>query len=495
MPDPIYIEVDNVTCRLFNGTNTILKEINEICSYFVNGYKYSEAYRRRLWDGKKHRFSLTTKKFPTGLLYRVKKTLEQNNFPYQIVDVRPKPRLSLTTVAQRLEKYDIYPRPYQFSGIEKGLQNHNMMFWWPTASGKTILFGGLIIAYNTTTLILVSRKDLLSQHVKFLRTNTNLSIGAIGDGIWQPAQITVALTQSLWLKRNENAKSKKELLKFLQGINYLIIDEAHHGDAKTYRKPADDCKNSYVRHGFSGTPYSLTADDIELESITGPVLSKVSIGYLIKHGYLSIPVITMNSYDTTEFDHPSWQTVYSRCIVNCKERNNIGCEIIKQRYNDDLLVLVTVQYVKHGYRLVEMLKTHYGIPHREIAYLSGSDEQFYRDKVKKEFIDGKIRVVIVTNIWNEGVDIPTANALVKMDGGGGRDVYDEKGVRSTIQQLGRVLRKEKPPGMKDVDTKTPQYAYVDDFVDAHNLWLHRHSINRLKTYEIEKEFKIQHRSW
>lgn len=493
MSKPIVIEVNNVEGRVFNGTTKALNAIDKALSYFQEGFQWTPQFKRRAWDGRVHKFRKGTKKFPTGLLPRLTKALDKEGFVYKVMDMREPPRRSISEIADHLEYYKLNPRPYQLRGIEVGMKNHNMMFWWPTASGKTVLFGGLVLAYDLPTLILVNRTDLVEQHIKFLKRNTGMEIGGIYSGIYRPKHVTVATVQTLWAMRK---KDRKLLKKFLSTIEYVLVDEAHHGEAKTFRKPVEDCVNASVRHGFSGTPYSLTSDDIELESVTGPVLSKVTMSYLIKRGYLSIPVITIHEFkDNIEVNSMHWNTVYRQGIVENSFRNKIGCVITEDRYNNDMQILITVRSKKHGFIINEMLTKRFGINNKEIVYLSGSDPQHVRDAVKKKFIDRDVRIIIVTSIWNEGIDVPNANALIKLDGGGGNTVRDNRGVRTTIQQVGRVLRKEKENENRDVNVSIKQYSFVDDIYDTCHNWLEKHSRNRVNTYNIEPEFKVGFTSW
>lgn len=488
MPTHTIIKTENVKSKVFNADSKVLKLIDKELSYFVEGYFWSPLYRGNMWDGKRHKFSRATNQFPTGLLPRVTNLLKTQKIPHRVIDLRPKAKLDIKAIVDRMDDYGIILRDYQLKGIMSGLDNRNMLFWWPTASGKTILFGGLITAYDLPTLILVNRTDLVGQHKKFLTENTPFEVGTIGGGMWDPKQITIATTQSLWSARSSN---KRQLKKLLEGIGYLILDEAHHGEAKTFKKPADDCKNAIIRHGFSGTPYSLSTDDLELESVTGPVLHKISVSDLIGDGYLSIPIVTMNHYKSKEVDDNTWTQVYRHGITMLEERNRLATAIINDRFEDGLSILVTVREKKHGYLIKDELLKTYAVSSRDISYLSGKDEQSVRDKTKKSFMDGHIKILIVTSIWNEGIDVPNANCLVKLDGGGGKDVEDEKGVRTVFQQVGRVLRKTKANGSYDVDTSTPQYCYIDDFWDTSHKWLTKHSQNRLDTYRIEPAFDVR----
>ncbi len=177
----IIIKVENTLCQVFNADSDLLKTIDLSLSYFAENYYWSTPFRSGVWDGKRHKFSIAKQTFPTGLLVRVEDVLKISNSSYKIIDLRPKPKHDMSEILNRVDDYGIVLRDYQIKGIIKGLDNHNMMFWWPTASGKTILFGGLIMAYGLPTLIMVNRKDLVSQHVKFLEEFTSLDIGIIVD--------------------------------------------------------------------------------------------------------------------------------------------------------------------------------------------------------------------------------------------------------------------------------------------------------------------------
>lgn len=490
----IVIEVDNVKCRFFNGRTHEINAVDNALSYYKEGYQWTPQYRLKQWDGKVHKFSKAKKTFPTGLLSRVIETLDFLGSKYKVIDTRPKASLNIDEVADRLIEYNIIPRPYQIRGIEKGLQKPNMMFWWPTASGKTVLFGGLIIAYNLPTLVLVNRKDLVQQHMEFLKNNTNLPVGYIMEGEWKPDRITIATTQALWAVRQRSRTSKTFLKNFLSEFGYVIIDEAHHGEAKTFNTPVSECVNATIRHGFSGTPYSLTNDDMELECVTGPVMSRVTMSYLIKKGYLSIPKIRINHYnDRLLLNSSDWHQIYRDGIVDNKVRNDILSELAMHHYNKGRSILITVRQKRHGRDIAQRLRDMKGVSFKDIDYLQGADPQWRRDQVKAKFIKGEVNILIVTAIWNEGVDVPDANVLIKADAGGGGIVEDDRGVRTTLQQVGRVLRKSKTdPDALDVDTTVPQYAYVEDFYDESHQWLLKHSQNRIETFKIEPQFQVEH---
>ena len=47
------------------------QELNEFFSFYVPGYKFMPAYRRRVWDGKIRLFDQRSGELPAGLVYHL----------------------------------------------------------------------------------------------------------------------------------------------------------------------------------------------------------------------------------------------------------------------------------------------------------------------------------------------------------------------------------------------------------------------------------------
>ena len=56
------------------------KIVDQFTSAHVSGYEWTAAYRAHRWDGKKHFFSKTRARFPTGLILVVRTALENAGF-------------------------------------------------------------------------------------------------------------------------------------------------------------------------------------------------------------------------------------------------------------------------------------------------------------------------------------------------------------------------------------------------------------------------------
>ena len=117
-----------------------------------------------------------------------------------------------------------------------------------TAFGKTVVAAALVAHRARNTLILVHRRELLTQWVERLRTFLNVDpnqIGVIGGGKRKPTGVVdVALIQSL--VRNG------QVADIVAGYGHVIVDECHHLSAASFELVARRSKARYVL-GLSAT--------------------------------------------------------------------------------------------------------------------------------------------------------------------------------------------------------------------------------------------------
>lgn len=106
---------------------------------------------------------------------------------------------------------------------------NRQMIVLPTGAGKTVIFSELIKEKNLKTLVIAHRIELLEQaEDKIKRAAPHIETGIFcGDKKCHDKQVTIASIQS--------AYNHLDLLK-AENYELLIIDEAHHAAAPTYRK-------------------------------------------------------------------------------------------------------------------------------------------------------------------------------------------------------------------------------------------------------------------
>jgi len=509
--DNINIVVGNVWSRL-NGDldRKIINKIDDKLSYFVQGAWFSKLYKDGIWDGYIRLFNKRTHIFPTGFLGDTEKILKNSNKKFSVVDKREKIKHN-SNVFEKVftSNTNIIPRSYQKKAIISIAKNPCGVITIPTGTGKTIIINYSIKLIDISSnkkrkhLIITHGTSLLSQLKEEIEKFQKEEVGYIAEGIWNEKRITVASVDLLFnflqnpyrlrktkikkTKReiNDKVKSKKELLEktenFLLSIDALYCDEAHHSPAKTFKTVINKISNASFRLGFTATYNRKGENEINLKSVTGKILYKKSISWMINKGYLAKPTIILIEYkgkDIKEQDH--WSKDYSAGISANESRNIMLTKIVEKCINKNLSSVVFVVKKEHGDNILNLLNNKYN---DKIEYLTGKDPQdAVRKPVMKSFVKGDIRSILCTRIFNEGIDFPQANCGIRC----GAQEYSG----GIIQQLGRILRKVKSNLSKDIDRKEIQRVFWFDILDAHSRIFAKHTLNRIRTYESEKEFEV-----
>jgi superfamily II DNA or RNA helicase len=140
-----------------------------------------------------------------------------------------------------------------------------------TAFGKTVVAAAMIAHRQRSVLVLVHRKELLTQWVErlkqFLSTNAD-QIGVIGGGKRKPTGcVDVAVIQSL--------VRKGEVSDLISGYGHLIVDECHHLSASSFELVARRSKARYVL-GLSATVTRKDGHHPIIHMQCGPVRHRVN---------------------------------------------------------------------------------------------------------------------------------------------------------------------------------------------------------------------------
>src|SRR5437899_9397123 len=126
------------------------------------------------------------------------------------------------------------PRPYQHEAVAallaaaaRGVQRPLLVL--PTGTGKTIIFALLVQRHGGRALILAHRDELIQQAVDKLHlVDPTLPLGVVQaahDELTAPT--VVASVQTL--------SRRPRLVRLVPDFQTIVIDEAHHAPAPTYR--------------------------------------------------------------------------------------------------------------------------------------------------------------------------------------------------------------------------------------------------------------------
>ena len=182
-------------------------------------------------------------------------------------------------------------RPRQKTFVERSVraldQHGNTLSVAPTGAGKTIMLSGVIGRMlggnHAKAAVLAHRDELTAQNVlKFAKVNPAISTSIVDSRTksWR-GRTTFAMVPTLARLAN---------LDGMPALDLLVIDEAHHVAADSYRRIIDKARarNPDLRvFGVTATPNR--GDKKGLRPVFSNVADQISIGELIGEGHLVPP--------------------------------------------------------------------------------------------------------------------------------------------------------------------------------------------------------------
>jgi ATP-dependent helicase IRC3 len=148
---------------------------------------------------------------------------------------------SMEAVAQPPTTLRLTPRPYQYEAVAallaataRGVQRPLLVL--PTGTGKTIVFALLVQRRRGRSLILAHRDELIQQAVAKLHlVDPTLALGVVqAERDEHTAPVVVASVQTL--------SRRTRLTRLVPDFQTIVIDEAHHAPAPTYRRILEYCR-------------------------------------------------------------------------------------------------------------------------------------------------------------------------------------------------------------------------------------------------------------
>lgn len=481
----VEIIINGTSCKLIDDSipTRVLQKLDLELSYKIEGAEFSEAYKSRGWDGTKHLLSKKLE-FPYGLLDRVKDFLKVYDIEYTIKDNRDifKPRP--IDISERLKELKKIPYDYQIKAASIVLEKDCGIIRMATGAGKSIVCCMMIANLGRNANVYVIGKDLLYQlHSLLKQVFVNIKVGIIGDGLCEIGDInvisifTAGICCGIDKKKiinddfdGENIvpENKHQFIReALKKAKVHILDECQVVTAETINIIHKNINAAYI-YGMSATPYRGDNSSILIsESILGRNIVDISASYLIERGFLVQPVIKFIDVPKYKGVLPkTYQQIYTTYIVENKVRNDLIIEHAKDLVAKGYKTLILFDKIAHGDLLYDALKDQ--IP---CSLLSGKDSNEQRNIIKKDIETGTIKCIIVSRIFEVGVDIPCINGLILAS--------PTKSKIKVCQKIGRVIRK----------FEGKSFAAVIDFKDSAK-YFKLHSEERKKIYELEPKFKI-----
>jgi superfamily II DNA or RNA helicase len=319
-----------------------------------------------------------------------------------------------------------------------------------TGAGKTVTAITDAQQVGGRTLWLVHRRDLVTQTQReFQRLWPEAETGRYFGGTHETeADNLVAAIQSVADRLDEFGPTE---------FSYLVIDEAHHAAADTYRRILEYFQPRFLL-GLTAT--AERADSQDLLELFRDCAHRLTLQEAVEQGEL-VPIRCVRVKTNVDLSRVRYNQVqYNRRDIEeaiaIPARDRLIVDTYLQHVPNRKAVAFAVN-VRHGEALAEEFRRS-GVPAQSV---SGRMPNREREETLRAFHDGQVRVLCACDILNERWDCPDIVVLLMARPTLSRVIY--------LQQLGRGTRKA--PGK--------ECLIVFDFVDnagRYNQSLNAHRI-------------------
>ncbi len=378
---------------------------------------------------------------PRGYAHQLIKLAETQQFSIDWKDLRTSHPNTIITDS------DFTLRDYQGKAKDAFIKREQGVLVIPCGGGKTIIAMSIMEKLKEPTLIIVHTIDLLNQWVDNLKEKLGIeNIGIISGSNNTLENVTVATIQSL--------RNHPNLTQLSTDFGMVILDEAHHVPADTFRKVLNQFQSKY-RLGLSATPNRADGLTDILYHTIGRKVFEVDYPYLIDNGFLIKPTYKVIR---TGFDfNPQKQTPSGRLIldwhrmakylISLKTRNELIYSMVFKTHKRGELALILSGRVDHLKMMHGILKKKY-----RCAILIGATKKKDRIEILNQARKGELDILFSANVSDEGLDMPNLKRVYL--------TFPNKSESKVIQRIGRILR---PYPDK---TSAEVYDFVDDKVPA-----------------------------
>lgn len=324
------------------------------------------------------------------------------------------------------------------------------LLYHATGTGKTVTAVSDAKVLGERTLFVAHTKELITQAKETFEeiwedTNTGMYVAEEKN---KDAYVVCGSIQSI----TQNIEEFRP-----DDFGYIIIDEAHHGTANTYRKVLSHFKPKFTL-GLTATPDRTDGED--LLEIFQNIAHKLDLETAVKLGEL-VPIRCIRVKTNVDISNVrisgikyNSQDLESKLFV--PERNKIIADTYME-FAKDKKTVVFCASVAHAREIADLFKAN----DVKAEAVSGGMNNHQRKKIIEEYEDGDINVLCACDLLNEGWDSPNTEVIFMARPTMSKTLY--------MQQLGR--------GMRISEGK--EYLMVFDFIDNANLFNMPYSLHRM----------------
>ena len=442
----LYLVANSRQVFLEIKANPQAKKLLEPCDYSPEGI---EKPAELTDDEKKYCFQLkltdrgTIKQILLNALWPVKDEV-------QLEDGEPL-KLSLNSTTKNGKPFEI--RNYQKEAANALIGNRGPGTGFgtivlPCGAGKTIVGITIMDLLKTSTLIITTNISAVHQWIQELKDKTNLKADQIAEYTGENkslAPVTVATYQILTWRPEKDGPYPHFSIFTKRKWGLIIYDEVHMLPAPVFRVVAE--VQAVRRVGLTATLVREDGCEGYVFSLVGPKRYDVPWKELEKSRWIASAECAEIRLDLPEEKEIDYAVASPREKHKLSSENPLKMEVTKQlieRFPEDK-ILVIGQYLAQLNEVAKLLKA---------PIITGKTPNSERDKIYKDFRDGKIHVLVVSKVANFAIDLPDASIAIQLSGTFGSR-------QEEAQRLGRILRpKERKSRFFTLITR---YTVEEDF--------------------------------
>lgn len=356
--------------------------------------------------------------FPAGLLHKASVLFAQCKIQWSLEDLRP--RILPDPDIHNMELHKMSERDDQLRCLATIFNSDMGVIESPTGIGKTFVICQLCRAYPKSNIIISSyRADVIGSIFDRLRTERHVplrELGQVGGGKRSPKRVTVSTIDSI-----EHCD--------IDGCRLFLYDECH--EAASEERQAKIARIRMARmFGFSASPRGRSdGADLAIEAMFGPVIYELPYQEGEAKGRLATITVKVRRVPGSPIPYDDEVQQYRHGIWRNDYRNHLIAQDAVEYAMKDHQVLIMVDKVEHALMIKSRYLPRWPIVHGSVAtekvrafkslgilqdtsWLCTKDQ---REQYRKDFENGRIKFIIATGVWSQGVDMKHLDVLVRGD--------------------------------------------------------------------------------
>lgn len=316
-------------------------------------------------------------------------------------------------------------RDYQRQAVEKFCSGGSGVVVLPCGSGKTLVGAAAMGELDTSTLILVTNTVAGRQWRDELLARTNLTEGQIGEysgAKKDVAPVTIATYQILTSKR----KGEFAHLSLLSARDWglVIYDEVHLLPAPVFKLTAE--LQARRRLGLTATLVREDSREGDVFSLIGPKRFDAPWKEIEAQGYIAPAMCTEVRITLPDEERLRYATANPDDRFRMAATTPLKIPVVRQilQRHPAEPTLIIGQYLDQIAEVADTLN---------LPSLTGDTPISERERLYREFREGKLQALVVSKVANFSIDLPEASVAIQISGSFGSR-------QEEAQRLGRLLR-------------------------------------------------------